>query len=59
MFFEAGMKDASSFADVKFGAFGAMNYVHDVVVWQLNCSVMFILDLGPLTGQERDEISPD
>ena len=31
MFFEAGVKGPSSFADVEFGAFGPMNNVHDVV----------------------------
>ena len=31
MFLEAGVEGASRFADVEFGAFGAMNNVHDVV----------------------------
>ena len=31
VFFEAGIKGASSFAEAESGAFGAMNYVHDVV----------------------------
>ena len=31
VFFETGVKGASSFADVEFGAFGAMDDVHDVV----------------------------
>ena len=31
MFLEAGVEGASSFADVEFGAFSAMNNVHDVV----------------------------
>ena len=31
VFFEAGVEGASRFADVEFGAFGAMNNVHDVV----------------------------
>ena len=30
MFLEAGVEGASRFADVEFGAFGAMNNVHDV-----------------------------
>ena len=31
VFLEAGVQSASHFADVEFGAFGAMNNVHDVV----------------------------
>ena len=31
VFFEAGIKGASSFAEAESGAFGAMNNVHDVV----------------------------
>ena len=31
VFLEAGVEGASRFADVEFGAFGAMNNVHDVV----------------------------
>ena len=31
VFFEAGVKGASRFADVEFGAFGAINNLHDVV----------------------------
>ena len=31
VFFEAGVRGASRFADVEFGAFGAMINVHDVV----------------------------
>ena len=31
MFLKASVEGASSFADVEFGAFGAMNNVHDVV----------------------------
>ena len=31
VFLEAGVEGASRFADVEFGAFGAMNKVHDVV----------------------------
>ena len=31
VFPEAGVEGASRFADVEFGAFGAMNNVHDVV----------------------------
>ena len=43
VFLEAGVEGASRFADVEFGAFGAMNNVHDLVR-----VVMFILDFGPL-----------
>ena len=31
MFLEAGVEGASRFADVEFGAFGALSNVHDVV----------------------------
>ena len=31
MFFEAGIKDMSSFVDVEFGAIGAVYNVHNVV----------------------------
>ena len=31
VFFEAGIKGASSFAEAESGAFGAMNNIHDVV----------------------------
>ena len=31
VFTEAGIEGASRFSDVEFGAFGAMNNVHDVV----------------------------
>ena len=64
MFFEVGVKGASSFTDVKLSTSGTMNDIYGVVrqarlvqwmtytvlyVRQLNCFVMFIWDLGPLT----------
>ena len=43
-----GVKGASSFADVEFGAFGAMNNVHDVVRLAVELLGDVHLDFGPL-----------
>ena len=45
VFFEAGVKGASSFTDAELSTFGAMK---DVYIRQLNCFVMFIWELGPV-----------
>ena len=49
VFFEAGVKGASSFIEVELSASSARNTYAMLYVMQLNIFVMFIWDLGPVT----------
>ena len=53
VFLEAGVEGVSRFADVEFGAFGAMNNVHDVVRHTTSCTLFIAPNAPNATSAKR------